>query len=428
MSKNNKIEWCEFSETSIRAITESDAFINIYEGAVRSSKTITSILIWIDFVMTSPHSEFLMTGKTIDTLYRNVIGGNFGILNILGGKKVQFKKSAQGGARLVFKTPKGDKICYCVGANDKRSEGNIRGMTIGGWYADEVTLYPNDFVKQALNRMSLSGARAFWTTNPDSPFHPIKTDYIDKAEENGYRVFHFTLDDNLSLTEEYKENIKRAYSGLWYKRMILGEWVMADGVIYDMFNPETMVVTSNEVPPIKKYWVGCDYGTSNATVFVLGGMGVDNRLYILDEWVYSGRESGLNKSPSQLSKDFQKWISNLGVTPEYTFIDPSAISFISQLWTDIKNPRLRNSISKANNDVKAGIELMTNLIAEDRFRVLKKCTHTLTEISTYSWDRNAQMRGEDKPSKTNDHCMDAIRYMVFSNSTMWRTILKRPIN
>lgn len=409
-------EFKPFSPKQLDAMTNADAFINIFEGAVRSGKTIASIIAWCQFVQDSPHSEFLMSGNTTDTLYRNVIAD---IEKIYGKKRVKYNAGAKGGAQLVF-TFRGKgrkivkKVCYCRGASNERSENGIRGMTVGGWYADEITIHAQSFVKQALNRMSLSGARALWTTNPDSPHHYIKTEFIDKAAAKGYKVWSFILEDNLALPPEYVENIKNAYSGLWYKRMILGLWVLADGVIYDGFSEETMVV--DELPRILKYWIGCDYGTSNPTVFILAGLGEDGRLYIIDEYYHSGTETGRQKSPKQYSADIRAFIEKHGIVNLYEniFIDPSAEGFIVTLWQDgVKR------IAQADNTVLRGIELVSNIIGLDKFRVHRRCKNVLKEMAAYSWDPKAQERGEDKPLKTSDHTLDSIRYIANGTRRIW---------
>jgi PBSX family phage terminase large subunit len=468
-----KINWKPFSETAIKSMSECDSFINIYEGAVRSGKTVASIIAWLSFIKNSPHKEFLMTGKTSDTLYRNVLGGDLGLINIMSGT-AKYSKSSTGGAKLsvrfinndfvnliedledegiikIHRNSQGEviykrafasvkenkklildyleetddieipplydyKTIYCLGANDERAEGNIRGMTIGGWYADEATLYPDNFIKQAINRMSLDGARAFWTMNPDSPYHPIKKEYIDSGR---YKVFHFELDDNMSLSERYKNELKKAYSGLWYKRMVLGLWVMADGVVYKQFNQDRHIINdailARDGIDFVKYYVGCDYGATNPTTFVLIGITRDSKCYVLNEYYHSGRE-GDNKSPQQYSEAYQKWVDSLvgihgeKIKPERCYIDPSAKSFMLQLWQDGIN-----NVTAANNSVNEGIELVTNLIGNDMFFVHERCKHVLQEIDSYIWDVKAQKRGIDKPVKEYDHTLDAIRYVIYSN-------------
>ena len=428
-----KIEWKPFSKNALMSISTCDSWINIWEGAVRSSKTIASIIAWIAFIEESEHTQFLMTGNTTDTLYRNIIGADIGMLTILGDR-AQYIKSGEGGSHLMIqckrKNPRPpenemvEKICWCVGAHSAPAENRIRGMTVAGWYADEVTLYPESVVKQAINRMSLSGARAFWTCNPDSPYHYIKTEFIDQAKKKDIRVFHFTLDDNLALDERYKANLKRSYQGLWYKRMVEGLWVMADGVIYDMFNHDPVYsngMVCAKIPNCRRYWVGIDYGTSNATTFLLYGLGEDGRLYIINEYYHSGKDpDAKQKSPQMYAEDFKRWLDaqqdEFGnqIKPDAIFIDPSAKGFMLQLWQlGIKK------VTAADNDVKTGIELVTSVIGQDKLRVHARCKNTLREFSSYVWDPNAQKRGEDKPLKENDHCMDNIRYTINGTRQLW---------
>jgi len=342
-----------------------------------------------------------MSGESTDSLYRNVIED---FIRILGPTKAKYIQSAKGGPQFIIKNGKEEKVCYCRGTAKANNEADIRGLTIGGWYADEVTLHHETFVKQAINRMSLEGARAFWTTNPDNPFHFIKVEFMDKAKEKGYKLWHFTLDDNLTLSEEYKENLKKAYSGLWYKRFIEGLWILAEGVIYDMFSKEEHVISAAP-RGFERYIIGVDYGTGNPTVFLKIGI-LKGNYYVLDEYYYSGRETGFQKTDGEYADDFQKFIKGLS---GYTiYIDPSAASFIVEL----KKRGIK--VKKANNSVLDGIRTVGNLLSRGKLFVLQNCKRTIEEFSVYSWDPKAAQKGEDKPLKEHDHAMDALRYAVFS--------------
>lgn len=439
----NAINW-QFSYKALQSIKYSDAFINIWEGAVRSSKTVASIVRWIQFVEETDYPEFLLTGKTESTAYRNIIGGQMGIISIMGESRAKFKKSGDGGSRLELKFPNKDpktkgrepwitKVCYVVGANDEKSENKIRGMTIGGWYADEVTLYPESFVKQAINRMSVEGAKAFWTTNPDSPYHYIKTEFIDKAKAKGYRTFHFTLMDNPSLPKSYIENLKNAYKGLWYKRMVMGLWVMADGVIYDMFNHDPVHMGGHVMAAVPdgvdliNYWITIDSGYSNATTFLLMAEGTDGNCYQVSEYYHSGRDDESRaKSPSDYAYDLLNWLGEYSlnthglnmIIPKAIIIDPAAKGFILELYK-ILPKNLRSKIQTGMNDVLLGIELTSSMIGYGKLRILTKCKHTLRELASYCWDPAAQKRGEDKPLKENDHTMDGLRYFVVYTRNKW---------
>lgn len=141
-----------------KTINDQLGFINILEGSVRSGKTFITNLAWILFILNSPHNIFLMSGESTDSLYRNVIGG---MISILGTSKASYQDSAKGGAQFVINYNGEKKICYCRGGSKANDEGKIRGITIGGWLADEITLHHETFVKQALSRMSLDGLKLY---------------------------------------------------------------------------------------------------------------------------------------------------------------------------------------------------------------------------------------------------------------------------
>jgi PBSX family phage terminase large subunit len=191
---------------------------------------------------------------------------------------------------------------------------------------------------------------------------------------------------------------------------------MADGVIYGMFEDRMIV---DEIPDIVEHWITVDYGTSNATVFLHCGRTLDNKFYILDEYYHSGSD-GHTKSPSQYTTEFKDFVNriktNQGGTVKYDkiFIDPSAEAFIAQLYVDGVR-----GVQGADNSVKTGIELVSNLIGNDAFRILRRCKHTIQEITSYVWDEKAQLRGIDQPLKKNDHCMDALRYNVATTKHIW---------
>jgi len=438
----------KMSYKALQAIQWSDAYLNIYEGAVRSSKTVSANIAWYNFLSTSPHMEFLMTGKTEATFYRNIVAGDYGLMGLYGESNVQWKKSQAGGTQLKIRVKEVQtgrlvwKTCYVIGANDTTSESKIRGMTVGGWYADEVTVYPDGVIKQGLLRMSLHGARAYWTTNPDSPYHPVYTDYIQKADEKGYRVFHFQLEDNLALSKEYIDTIKNAFTGMWYDRMVLGKWVMADGLIYASFKHEDIRAGGNIIydraclPKMQHYLMGTDYGQANATAYLMIGYGVDGNYYVLDEWYHSGREAeetgAETIAPSDYARNYydfatQKDRRGYRFYPVITrsYVDPSAKGFLRECQKYIKeglqDSVLYGAFRHADNDVDTGLQTVSSLIASKEgtkrrlFIVADKCPQTLAEIGTYSWDTKSSIRtGKDKPLKENDHCMDALRYAIYN--------------
>ncbi len=398
-------DWKPFSSKQLDVIDGFDSFINILEGSVRSGKTIAANVAWLYFVLTNPYDQFLMSGESTDSLYRNVVKD---LVKIVGDRRATYQKSPKGGPQLIFHSGAGDKVCYCRGADKVTSEEAIRGMTIAGWYADEVTLHHETFIKQAINRMSLPGAKAIWTTNPDNPNHFIKKEYIDQAGTKGYRHWHFNLEDNLTLDERYKEELKQAYSGMWYRRFILGQWVIAEGIIYDMFSEEKHVATSLPGSLSRKY-VACDYGTGNPTVFLaMGDAGEDT--FILSEYYHSGRETGKQKTDTQYREDLEVFLQKNEFEKRTTeiIVDPSAASFIVELQQH------GFKVTQAKNDVLDGIRTVANKLDKGYIKIHSSCKETIKEFYGYAWDDKAAERGEDKPLKENDHCMDALRYGIFT--------------
>ena len=247
-------------------LIHSDARINIAFGSVRSGKTLVSILRWLHIVATSPDgSGLLMVGKTERTLRRNILD----LIQELVEPE-DFKLNSGLGECQIY-----GKRIYLVGANDERAENKIRGITLYAAYLDEATLCPESFFRMLLSRLSEPNAILLATTNPDSPAHYIKKEFIDRAKEIGLKYWHFVLEDNHTLNPAYVESIKKEYTGLWFKRYILGMFVAAEGAIYDMFDESRHVVS--ELPEFASIVVGIDYGTVNPTSFIALGYDIRER-------------------------------------------------------------------------------------------------------------------------------------------------------
>lgn len=397
----------EMSDTQINSITDSTARINIWHGSVRSSKTIMSIIRWLEYIPTAPKGKLLMIGKTERTLKRNILDV---IEEIVGPKNYHF--SSGKGEVTIF-----GRAIDIVGANDERSENKIRGTTLAGAYGDELTLWPESFFKMLMTRLSVKGSMFFGTTNPDSPYHWLKADYLDREHELNMRSFHFTLHDNPALDPEYVKSLELEYSGLWYKRFIQGLWVMAEGVVYDMFNNEVHVKNEKDLPvnimEFDRYYVPVDYGTANPTTFLMIGERVtqngERESYVLKEYYYDGRKEQVQKTNSQYADDLVEFIGDIPVTQIY--VDPSAKSFITELK---QHDKITASIIEAVNDVVEGIREVSKKIKNNLLFVLDTCKNLLREFNAYVWDAKAQKHGEDKPVKDNDHALDALRYYVFT--------------
>ena len=393
-----------------RSLVESTARLNIWHGAVRSGKTVTSIVRWLEYVATAPPGDLAMIGKTERTLYRNVIAP---METMLGQDLCRYKRGT-GELHLL-----GRRV-WVLGANDAKAEGKVRGMTLAGAYGDELTLWPEAVFRQLLTRLSVPGAKFFGTTNPDNPRHWLKADFLDRAGELNLRAWHFTLLDNPHLTREYIKGLEAENTGLWRRRFVYGEWVAAEGAVYDMFSVERHVV--DKLPRITRWpVVAVDYGTTNPFVALQVGVGADQRLYVAREWRWDSAKKGRQLTDPEYSRALLDWYGKQ--RPEMVHYDPSAASFGLQLWRD-GHPAPR----AANNDVLEGIRYVAALLAADRLRIHRSCAGLIEELLNYTWDPKAQERGEDRPLKQNDHGPDALRYAVMATRPIWRQWLRHQVN
>lgn len=368
--------------------------LNILEGSVRSGKTYSSLIMWALWLATRPaDGKYLMIGKTLTTLKRNCLEP---LQAILGRDNMSYSIPAKRGT--IF-----GRHIDLEGASDARSEEKIRGITLSGAYLDEITLAPEPFFAMLLSRLSTTGAKLFGTTNPDSPRHWLKVNYLDNPDLDIYRL-KFLLDDNTTLPPDYIDNLKREYTGVFYRRFILGEWVAAEGAIYPMFERGRHV--SDQLPEMRMTWICADIGHTNPTAFLRLGAGKDGRIWVLDEYYHQVGINTLAKSPKQYAQDMAAFASKIETPPDVVVIDPAAEGFILQLKEEA--PALR--VRRADNAVLEGIQLVASAIDAGLLMIHPRCRHLIDELQGYSWDPKAQERGEDRPIKKNDHACDALRY------------------
>lgn len=409
------------SRRQVDYVVNSTAFVNLAEGSIRSGKTISSLLRWLIYVATAPHGGALVVvGRTRESIARNVFGplmdpSLFGPL----AKQVHYTTGASTATIL-------GRTIHVLGASDAKAELVLRGLTCAGAYVDELTVIKEEFFQQLLGRCSIEGAQIFATTNPDSPAHWVRTRFLDRLHDlPDWRVWKFVLDDNPQLSDTVKERYHRQYTGLWRRRFIFGEWVAAEGAVYDMWDPARHVVPWESLPPMARLLgVGLDYGTTNPTAGILLGVSVEGRLYLVDEWRHDPRHDAARLTDGQLSASFREWLKlphlPSGQPPpvEWIVADPSAASFRQQLAAD------GVITAKADNDVLRGIGLFATLLTEQQLAVADRCAGFIREAPGYSWDPDATLKGKDEPIKVADHSLDAGRYILATTEELWRPMVR----
>lgn len=408
------------SRKQIRSIAEATARISIWHGAIRSGKTIASLVAFLIAVAAAPASGLIViVGRSLQTIERNVLDPLQD--EALFGSVAKLVVHTRGATTATIL----GRTVHLIGAADSRAEGRLRGLTACLAYVDEATLMPRGFWNQLLGRLSVPGARLMATTNPDNPGHWLKKEFLDRAADLDLRAWHFTLDDNPALDPAYVASLKAEYVGLWYRRFISGHWVQSEGAIYEMFDARQHVVKT--LPRIERWLCDAiDYGTVNPYADLLVGLGADRRLYVVSEYRHDSRTARRQMTDGEYSKARRAWLARVpqpetnvvGVAPEWTIVDPSASSYIEQLHRDGVS-----GVTAADNSVLDGIRTVSSLFSTGDLLVHESARGLVDELPGYSWDDKAAERGEDKPIKENDHSCDALRYGVRTTEALWRPYL-----
>ena len=386
----------------------------LLEGAVRSGKSYTRNFVSLAFIkkLKSPRN-ILVSGRTSGTVKQNVLSE---WERLLGNKEFKRRNDANGEYFIIPLKGFENKKIYIRGRLKETDYKKIQGMTLDFWYCDERTNQHKSFFDMALTRLSLAHSKCILTCNPSSPYHFLKTDFIDKVttdkiKSKYFKSYKFLFEDNPSLGKRYKETIKNSLTGVDFDRLIKGLWVLADGLIYKCFDKNLNVkkFTQEEIENLKRngtIFIGCDYGTLNATVF-LKFVKINNIFYLIDEYYYSGRESEVQKTTREYVLEMQKFIGNDKV--KNIIIDPSA----SYFKTDLIKNNIKQILNR-KNEVLRGIRKTRNEISNKNIIINEKCKSTIKELECYSWDTKASLKGEDIPLKVNDHRMDALRYVIYT--------------
>lgn len=391
----------DFSEKAWQSIQSSRSRINIWHGAVRSGKTISSLIAFgMRVGNRQKDGQYMMVGRTIGTLERNCI---IPLSQIFGRDAVSYRPF-QSRMRLF------GRQVHLVGANDDRAADKIRGVTLTDAYGDELTTWPQSVFAMLLTRLSVTGARFYGTTNPDSPGHWLKREYLDRADELDISHWQFNLDDNLALDPTYVVALKREFTGLWYRRFVEGEWTQAEGAVYDRLSDGfEMDDDCEQMKKAKEYgerYFAIDYGTTNPFV-CLDCRVYKDHLYVVSEWRWdSAAQGGKQLTNAEYADALYKFAGH----PDYIrscIVDPSATSFKLELRQE-----KGFSVRDGNNAVLEGVRQVSTMLGQGRIHMARTaCRGTIEEMTGYRWDAKAQS-GVERPVKDKDHGPDALRYIV----------------
>lgn len=360
---------------------------NVKTGATGSGKS------FVDMVATIPQRVLACRGEGLIVL----MGNTRGTLerNILDPMRSLYPDEV-GNIRSDNTVMMFGKKAYALGADNKKHVARIQGATFEYVYGDEITTWSEEVFQMLKSRLRCEHSHFDGTCNPDNPNHWFKT-FLD-SDADIYQQ-SYIIDDGV-LPDHIVSELKKEYAGtVYYDRYILGLWVSAQGVIYPMYNEAI------EDPPDKKpnkYAMSIDYGTQNAFSAGLWGH-IDNVWWRLDEYYYSGRDTGIQKTDEEYARDLDDFISGLNLTEKLrTIIDPSALSFITLL-----RKRGKYRVVTADNSVLDGIRETATCLKTGKIKISRKCRNLIDEIQGYVWDEKS---ADDKPVKEKDHACDDMRY------------------
>ena len=364
----------------------------ICDGSIRSGKTVAMTVGFILWAMCRFRGQtFGICGKTIESLRRNVITH----LRDWVPTDLQISERRADNKLLISDGCGNTNTFYLFGGRDESSYTLVQGITLAGALLDEAALMPRSFVEQVMGRCSVQRSKLWFNCNPEGPEHWFYQEWVKEAKKQHMLRLHFTMADNLSLSDEIRTRYERMFSGVFYRRYILGEWCVANGLVYD-FGEANL---TEEIPDHGEYYISVDYGTLNP--FSAGLWCWDGQKAVrVREYYYSGRKERRQKTDEEYYQALEALAGDLPV--RRLVVDPSAASFIETVRRHGRFP-----VRKAENDVLPGICLTATLLKAGKVLIHRSCTDAIREFRLYCWDEKSST---DRPVKENDHAMDEIRY------------------
>lgn len=377
----------------------------ICDGAVRSGKTVCmadGFFLWS--MLNFDKQSFGLCGRSVSSLRRNVTAN---LNSWLGG--LMHIRENRADNKLTVRYKGRENTYYMFGGLDESSYKQIQGITLAGALLDEVALMPRTFVEQTCARCSVAGSKLWFNCNPAGPEHWFYKEWILGAQKKKALHLHFTMEDNPGLDPGIRRRYEQMYSGVFYRRYVLGQWCLAEGLIYD-FDPGRHI--AKKMPQAGRYYISVDYGTRNP--FSAGLWCVaDGKAYRIREFYHDGRATGKMHTDEEYYRFLEQLAGEYPV--EQVVVDPSAASFIAVI-----RRHGRFSVRKAKNSVLDGIRLVSTLLQANVLQFAPGCRDTLREFGLYTWQEEG-----DKPLKENDHAMDDIRYFCATVLSREKHILER---
>lgn len=398
------------------------ATINVAEGAVRAGKTVDNVFAFAYELESTPDKLHLATGSTIANAKLNIGDCNgYGLEGIFRGRCRWGKYKDNECLRI--KTRTGLKVVIFAGGGKADSFKKIRGNSYGMWIATEINLHHDTAIKEAFNRqLAAQRRKVYWDLNPDNPNAPIYAEYIDKYAKQqaagkflgGYNYEHFTIRDNMTIPEPRFNEIVSQYDqeSVWYRRDILGERCVADGLVYQQFadHPERYVtdlakLTAEErrrlLGSIEFVSIGVDFGgnrsltTFVATAVLRGFAG----LLVVRDYHIKGRKGDIDSDV--VDREFVGFVHRLkqdfpNTCVKYCFADSEAQYLINSLRRASNAAGLGVQFGdSAKNEITQRIYCASTLMNLGRLHILSDCGLVISGLKSAVWDKEQAEKGKD---------------------------------
>jgi len=346
-----------------------------------------------------------MASGTILFLRRKVIGND---------PSVRFIDSP----KLRFEYRNGSILSF-VGLSDEEARENLKSIGQDGAVDIAAMEEGTQFEEEDLNAMiaRMRGKAAPWRqiiipTNPDAPTHWIKRRLIDGGEAKAY---YSSAADNFHNPDDYQHWLS-TLTGIDYDRLVLGKWVQATGLVYDVWSdgPSDGNVTgaAEYIPDGGSILWGIDDGYAGSRDPASGLYTAEShpRVFGLYQLRHNGDLCRFDESYA-VKTLAERQIADVRALPypdpDYAVVDSSAAELRGRLQ-DADIPAFGGT-----HRVEEGIKTMHRFLAKDvngrrRFLVHPRCAHFRAEMASYRYDPQT-----GKPVKQYDHGPDEARMMCW---------------
>lgn len=295
----------------------------------------------------------------------------------------------------------------------------LRGQAFLFLVLDEVAMMRNFFVKwEEVLRPALADkqGQAMFISSPKGYNHFFTLFNLQEEKENpeswqDWKSFHFTTYDNPHIPVPEIEAMKATMTLDRFSQEVMAEFKKMEGLVYPEFNRDDCVFGDDKLRSITakiyEWYAGVDFGFTNPTAMLKIGRDHDGNFYLIDEWVKTQKTNA----------EVIEYAKTMSITAFYP--DPAEPDRIEEMRRNGLNCR------EVNKDINTGIDAVKNLLKNKKLFIYKNCVNTIAEIESYAWEESKHDRNDpEKPIDLNNHCMDALRYVLFmlSSSSQQRTV------